>query len=155
MSIKEALERIQTDRQRTMKSKFYELSSDYKNRVLEAGLAIHREAHVPELLSELAEIIKPNFPDVKINEGAVYEDGSVHLQIGWDYKPVERGPGKYQYKAVSVLAYPLTGDLSIWSKDEVDLLRKPEWTLDPKIVEDAIVRAFKNPVNMRGPAIRM
>ena len=103
MSIKEALERTPTDRQRTMMSRLYELKSDYRNQVLEAGLAIHREAHVPELLGELkAEIIKLNFPDVKINEGAVYEDGSVHLQIGWDYKPVERGPGKYQYKAVSV-----------------------------------------------------
>lgn len=167
MSIIEALERRQIDGERTGASRqdrasaYWDkrrlIESSYQERVLEAGRSIHREAGVQGLLGELVEIIKLDFPDVKSNEQRT-ANGAVSLGIEWNFRDrpdKNTSPFQYEYNAVQVEAYPLTGDVVVWGKEEGESLTKSQWSSDRKLIEDAIVRAYQNPIRMAGPPGRI
>ncbi len=159
MSIREALERVpkeaeSSEAQRLKKmwslgEKRRSFESSYKEKVLEAGRAIHREAGVPELLKQLAEIIRPDFPDVKIGKGLA-SDGMVSLSIDWNF----RDELDNRYNRVNVVAYPLTSGLAVMGGVELVVLDKSKWISDPKLLEDAIVRAYRNPISRVGSPAR-
>lgn len=106
------------DRARAYWDKRRAIESSYQEIVLEAGRSIHREAGVPGLLEELAEVIRPDFADVKIEEKRM-ANGTVSLGIKWNFQDRPDSPGKdtpflkYEYNAVQVEAYPLTGDVVV------------------------------------------
>lgn len=160
MSIKEAIQRVgsRSDERQSTRGwvPYGENQGAYNKAVLEKGSAILQEANIPALFKELADILRPDFQDVRIDEPKRYGDGSVGLELGWGFRPANRGGlAEYLYNAVSVFAYPLTGVLVVGSEDGVELLEKSEWISDPKKVEDAIVRSSKNPINKGGPEIDM
>ena len=126
----------------------------YRQAVLEKGSAIFERANVSGLFQELADVIGLNFRDVKIYNPKIFRDGTVVLEMGWDYRSIDQNPETQSYKAINVNAYTLTGDLMVWSEDEVELLSESEWSSDPNKVENAIVRSYKNPVNRRTPVFR-
>lgn len=166
MSIKEALKRTQIDgeeigasrqdRARAYWDKRRLIQSSYEGKVLEKGRSIHREAGVPGLLDELAEIIRPDFPDVRINEHST-GSGAVSLGIEWNFRDRsdKDTPFKYEYNAVRVEAYPLTEDVVVWGKEEGESLTKSQWSSDRRPIEEAIARAYKNPMIMLGPPVRI
>ena len=130
--------------------------SSYQVKVLEAGLSIYKEAGVPKLLEELAEIIRPDFPDVQINNGSLMYGGTVSSRIEWDFE-YESGkrPDNYRYSSVNIIAYPLTQDLAVMGGEELGVLNKSQWSSDPKLLEDAVVRAYQNPIKIMGPPVRL
>lgn len=169
MSIKEALERAKIGGERTSGSRqdpwaYWDkrrgIESSYEEKVLEAGRSIHRQAGTPELLNELAEIISSDFPDVKINEQR-HAKGAISLGIEWNFRDRPKDASgvasaiTYEYDAVSIEAYPLTEEVVVWNNEDGEVLTKNQWISDRKLIEDAIVRAYQNPVKMAGPPVRM
>lgn len=150
MSIKEALERGSTDRPGTKLTP--EQESDYTNKILEEGIAVHREAHVPETLGELAEIIKPNFPDVIIKEASLDKRGLVVIGIKWNFRNVLNYFGRNYsldvHDEILVGAHSLTRDLIITSKTGRQLVEHSKWLNDSRQLEEAIVNAYRNPREM-------
>lgn len=168
MSIKEALERLKINGERTDEpgqdrgqaywDKHRLIGSSYKERVLETGRAIHREAGVPGFLGELAEIIRPDFGDVRVNDLQRMANGAVSLKIEWSFQDrpdKNKSFLKYEYNAVEVEAYPLTEDVVVWGKEGGQLLTKDQWGSDRKLIEEAIARAYQNPMKMAGPPTRL
>lgn len=158
MGIKEALgrepigEQWRSIERRGMRSE----PSSSRQEVLKQGRNILREARIPKLFEELAEIIKPRFPDVIIEEG-MDGDLGIFLNISWDFqKKEELGPGRYGYKRVAATAYPITGNLVIEGRDG-ELLETHKWRPERlemasrQEVEDAIVRAYREPGTCLGP----
>ena len=158
MSIKEALGRIQgepgampTRGQGAWNER--EIAASYGAAVFEKGLAIQEEAHVPELLGELAKIIRPEFWDVKAHE-TLMPNGVLSLGIEWNFRD---RPGrntsflKYEYNSLYVEAYPSTGNVVVRGQEGAELLTKDQWMSDRNLIEDAIVRAYRNPIITAGP----
>lgn len=131
---------------------------DYDQTVLDQGHVALQEARVPELLNELANIIRPDFPDVIIEErfelagdiGLVLQCDGVSLMIKWNFRDVSGEPLKHSYNSVNIIARPLTGDLLVMGGDpgKFRALDKSRWSSDPKLVEDAIARAYQIPKRM-------
>lgn len=162
MTIKEGIERtLPSVQERAYRfiDKEKEISSSYKKKVLEAGRSILRESGASGLVQDLVEqYIKPNFQDVNTVE-MLTEDGSTHLSIEWNFRDRLIPPGEissftYKYNAVSITAYPLTADLVVRGGEDLEILGKSQWSSDPKLLEDAIVRAYQVPMQMMGPPVR-
>ena len=148
MSIKEVLELGPMQRGGTLLTP--ELQLAHRNKVLEAGLSIHRDAHVPELLEELAGIIRPDFPEVGISEPRLIDDGQVSLDIEWDFgqRSIYLGPNLPSHNAIRVKAHLLTNDLVVTGGEGSELLEHERWQADQKLVVDAVVWAYKNPLRV-------
>ena len=160
-TIKEALERVRgsstEERQgalRPFDDGIY-LESDYNKKVLEAGLSILREAGAQKLLAELAEIIRPDFPDVKIEE-ELMANGMVSSMIVWNRtdEPTIGSFIKYRESMVAIVAEPLTSNLVVRGRD-FTLLDRSQWSSDSTLLEDAIARAYDKPMSMLGPPVRI
>lgn len=165
MSIQEALGRVvprkveisEAERQRKLWSlgeTRRSFGADYREIVLEAGRSIHREAGVPELLEELVEIIKPNFSDVKIEE-TVEANGAVSSKIVWNRKDILEKPFGDRYNSVEIIAHPLTKDLVVEGREAFEIFPESQWKSDPKLLEDAIARAYRNSDVRGGSRIRI
>lgn len=156
MSIKEALERVvpmeaensEVERQENL----WRLGEEgrsfghyYREIALEAGLSIHREAGTPKLLEELAEHIRGDFSDVKIKKVSIMSNGAVSLGIEWNFRDaLAEKPYGQGHNSVEIIAHPLTEDLVVEGREAFKILYEPQWRSDPKLLEDAIVRAFQN-----------
>ena len=150
MSIKEVLRREQGE-QRTMPTKgqaaYYakerELAASYSTEVLNRGLAIQEKARVPQLLGELADVIRPDFPDVAVTKAYISFNGSVEQGIEWNSRHDE--PNHRVRSELLVRSYPLTGNLVVISQNKHEILEQSSWQSDPEILEGAMVRAYRNP----------
>lgn len=154
MSIKESLERGPMDRQRTILER--STHNPYKEKLLDAGLLVHGEVGTPELLRALEEEIKPKFPDVKLIDPEVTVDGAVSLSIAWNFRAdpdMHISLLQFLYNSIAIHAYPSTRHLLVRG-EESELLDEREWRSDPKLVEDAIVFAYKKPAQILGPLVR-
>jgi len=160
MSIKEALERegVGSKEQGAQRSlDLRHLSSSYREKVLEAGRIIHRNAGVTDLLHELTEeVIRPNFSDAKIMEETLASNGTIVMGVDWNFRNFV-GPSSFDYKycALRIIAYPLTNELAILGGEELEVLSKSQWSSDPKLLEDAIVNAYRRPMEFDGPPTRL
>ena len=146
MSIKEALEREPMHRGGTLLTPESQLALRNKDKVLEAGLSVHREAHVPDLLKEVADLIRPQFPDVKVSEPTVNGD-FVGLGTWWNFRKVPdyfaRTFEEDVHDEVQVEASFLTKDLVVRIGYEEELLSYEEWSTDRMVLEGAIARAYQ------------
>lgn len=154
MSIKEALERGPMDRERYVLS-FNQVREGYEKEVLEKGRELLKGAGIPTLLHELAEIIKQGFSDIRVEEEILNRDGTVLTRLEWNFRNLpEELPfrsGDYEYNAIHVYARPLTKDFLIEGQESEQIIEQ-QWRFgDPKDVEDAIVRAYLQPMRMTGP----
>lgn len=158
MSIKEALERVGSMSREAPSlagSDWQSGDSYYENHytqiLLEKGRAILEEAKASALFKELADIIRPDFSDVKIEQATLTDGGTVSLGIEWNFRDELAIPGlKYIYNVVDIVAYPLTSDLVVSGGEEFGVLNKSQWSSDPKLLEDAIVRAYHKPMQVVG-----
>lgn len=109
-------------------------------------------------LDELVDIIRPEFSDVEVNEH-IDSDGSLTLAIDWNRRPIRIHPihpiNRYQYNSIAVRADPITEGLVVSSEGEDEFLRRLQWGSDARIVEDALGRAYMNPMRMIGPPQKM
>ena len=150
MSIKEVLRRTQGEQQ-TMPTrgrtacyaKERELGASYRDEVFNRGLAIQEEARVPQLLGELADVIKPDFPDVAVTNAYKSFDESVERRIEWNSRC--DAPNHRVHSEVLVRSYPLTGVIVVISQNEHEILKQSSWQSDPEILEGAMVRAYRSP----------
>lgn len=132
------------------------LESSYNEKVLEAGRSIHKEAGTPKLFEELVELIRPDFSDVRIRE-VLMANGTVVSSVEWNFKDTSSRvrPGGYEYNSVDIVAYPLTQELAVMGGWETEVISKSQWSSDRKLLEDAAVRAYQNPIKMMGPPVRL
>lgn len=150
MSIREALERQPTHGDnRVVPHSFHE------NQILEAGMSIFEESGVNRLLSELREAIEPKFPDVEIGKVEFGLNGSAALRIQWNHHIALLGELKPSMRlpivnTIRISAFILNGDLSILKEEGNELITRQQWRSDPRILEDAIVRAYISPVHFPG-----
>lgn len=122
-----------------------ELESSYKKEVRAAGLSIHRESGALKLFEDLADTIKPNFPDVKIVE-RLTDSGTVSLEAVWDYSNSAGTGFTFAFSSVKITAFPLTGKLVIMGQNEGGILDKSQWSSDPTLLKDAVSRAYQKPI---------
>lgn len=163
MSIEEALERVPREAESSKAQKGREswelikkrssFGSSYRKKALEAGRYIHKEAGVPELLEDLAEHIRPVFSDVKIEE-KLMPNGTVSSKIVWKSIGILEKPYGDGYNFVEIIACPLTKDLVVEGRGEFEVFSKYQWGSDPKLLEDAIVRAYNSSIRTAGPSGR-
>ncbi len=79
------------------------------------GLQILRSASVPELLRELADAIRPTYPDIELEGPRVSEThGTVSLAVDWDFRPREGAPNIVSYNTFSITARLTTGEIVVW-----------------------------------------
>lgn len=149
MSIQEALERGPLDRERELVflgDVGKETEEFYRAQALQEGVRILEEAKVPQLLHELANIIKTEYPDVKVNDPKLSGDFTVEMNIEWNYREEKVARGKEPMcDTVFVLALPTSRGLTIATR-QAELLKYEQWSTKPQVLEDAIVRAYRNPV---------
>jgi len=78
--------------------------------------------------------------------------GSIVVGIDWDSRePSEFKSFDYEHKALRISAYPLTKELAIFGGEKITVLSKSQWSSDRKLLEDAIVHAYRKPMIMVGP----
>lgn len=143
------------ERERVTSSDPSHFENLYRQRVLEVGTALLKEAGVDKIFFELETIISPDFPDVQIEGNKLTGSGIVQSQLKWNRR-VETvselnpsSPLKLPIVSVIVVeAFPLSGDLCVWSSEERELIAREKWSRDPGILEDAVARAYRNPVRL-------
>ena len=144
----------------------HDLGREYVKEVKQKGIALFKEAHIPEILEELRQIVALDFPDAMISPdgdkrdpddlrgdavfgGLRRADGATSIALGWNYGEVRKksvGGEEYDFKSVLILAQPLHRRIIIEGK-ETQIIPEALWSAkDGKtILEDAIVKAYKNP----------
>lgn len=148
--IKEALERTQREGAGIQLHHYPEmiipLSSENQRLALEAGTRILNDAGVPQLLSELAEIIKPEFADVLVTAEEIINYYEVCKEVQWHFRKGSLGGRDMRMcNAVAVQAGFLSGEIIVIGKN-AELVKKEQWSSNPQFLEDAIARAYKNPL---------
>lgn len=122
--------------------------ADYEllNRLKKEARGMLEQAGIGQMLSELSRIIQPNFQDVMVD---LYADDphdniiSTSSEIQWDFKDAGYRIGGSRVRranTIKVSAIPI--DRTIFVNDEV--LKEEEWA-NKERVEDAIVRAYRQP----------
>lgn len=151
MSIREVLKRGPIKRSHT---EYNSRDSNEEEAVLAKADLLLQEAGIPEILFQLVEIIRPNFPDVKISERRVYVGGCVKMGLEWNFRklPEDKGQsmGKYQYSRLNISVLPIREEIVIGK----EVLARKQWA-SKDIVEDSIVVAYKNPEKWVGPPVRL
>ena len=137
MTIKEALEGPSASLSKTSVLPV----RDYREQVREAGRSLFQEANIPGFCEELVEIIRPQFPDARVQEEDDWADGTTSLQVQWDFQPFEH-ERRWAW-TITMYARPLTRELVV-AGEVSELLEERQWK-DPRVVEDAIVRAYRKP----------
>ena len=125
MTIKEALDRQPSFEGAHIIPDKHDVVREYQKSVMheqfQRGAQLLVEAGVPGLLEELAEVIRPSFPDVRTqdvdlrgkeaDEGLddrfqYWGDGTVSARVGWDYK---EGPIEHSYETQDGNGKTITG----------------------------------------------
>lgn len=107
----------------------------------------------------MADVLRPDFPDVKISEAKLCIDGSIGVGIEWYHRPLnsETDPSqlvgenvgvKTVYDSIGINANPFSEKLAITGGKEQEILLESEWRSDPRLLVDAIVRLHKEPMLM-------
>lgn len=144
MSIEQALGRYPIERQRTVVDEFG--SNKEGKAVLAKVNLLLREAHIPEALRQLAEIIRPSFPDVKISKKEFLSGGGMCTGIEWNFRN-RPSQGRYDFHSINISVLPTREEIVIGT----EVLTRKKWVTNRAIVEDAIVAAYKNPRKSNGP----
>lgn len=148
MSIKEALGRAPVEKQVGLHIDRGWVDRKERKAVFAKVDLLLDKAHIPQLLLELTEIIKPDYPDVEITERTFFVGGYVSTGLEWNsIRLSEEGrPLKYQYNNLKIDVFPTRDEIAIGG----EILTKEEWERQD-VVEDAMVVAYKNPQLWVGP----
>lgn len=125
---------------------------NYRGKVLEVGRSMFREAGVPKLFEELAEIIRRDFPDV-MTEERLGHDGRVSSSILWDFRGVSETRER-AYNFVEIIACPVTSDLVVRGEDKFVVLNQSQWSSKPELLADAIAGVYDSPLQKLGSLLR-
>ena len=163
MSIKEAIEIGRIERPRVIRQRLSETDTPdpmlvgYSRKTL-------RDSKVLQGIEELSGIIRETNPDVKIIE-RVHPNGSVSVDINWNRRPAEGAnyrPESYFYNSISVSASPFIDQIDISSKEVTEYIHSSEWNSypnptgkGPTKVECALADAYRSPLEIIGPPIRI
>lgn len=106
------------------------------------------------MLNELAAIIKPEFPDVSVIQGDMFERGTL-TALEWNYSEDTESfePGKIvrSCNRLSIDADPLTSALVVIGGESESIISKESWGSRRSNLENAIVKAYRKPV--RAPSL--
>lgn len=151
MSFQEALSRPSLSRERIIVTPGY--STDNIRQESEQLLI---QAGVPTLLTELHGIVVTEFPDALIRVPRNSTSGIVFMELEWNSINGIECPNRYTYSYVKVSADPVTGALVISGREE-EIIPKTIWSTGEgkAVLEDAIVIAYKDPMEMHGPPARL
>lgn len=153
MSIKEALEKTQLSGYGTLMPRG-ELDNKIDSIYVEQGMRILKDAGGEKILRELADIVKPDFPDVVLLEVSSRLPRGVGLALEWDFKTLgpfktsikhpsfktEKGDVLLTAKTIAILADPLTEQIAARNSSHYNLvINKEEWKFKPEILENAVV----------------
>lgn len=110
--------------------------------VKKKGAEILDTSSCKELLEECTEMIRLNYPDVKIKKGEIADnlEPAVYLSLRWNYHMYE---SYNSFDHATIFALP-RNELVIVEGQEAELLEKEQWQ-NPHILRDAIMRAYANP----------
>lgn len=151
MSIKEAIERGPMDRHRTRylshQDSFYNSAETYRKKI-EAVRRLFEESGVRRVLNELADVIRPEFPDVAIVERG--SAGGLSLDIEWNHRSEPAFPNMSPLPMVDMVVVQgdfLGDNLTVSGEKEKEVLRRRQWE-SREVLEDAIAIAFKNPLRL-------
>ncbi len=146
MTLKEAVERGPIDSPKPITSwGDPSYHRKYEDRFLQGGMEIIDAARMPIKLQELAEVMRPDHPDVAIHEWRPdINNGVVVGGISWS-EAQEKVRYSYDHiNYIGVFARVATKELVFARSDGVEVLQEQEWS-DPMLVEDALVRGYHKP----------
>jgi hypothetical protein len=129
-----------------------DLENEYRRAVLREGDTILKNAGVQEPMQQSLEILRKEFPDAKIEKATLSNDGLVITSVDWNRRIVQDLPADhgrpYEYNSILVIARPVANDLIVAGRN-IELIYRGFPDVDPRRLEDAFARAFRDPAIVR------
>ncbi len=126
--------------------------SVWEENLMKQGLGILGKAQVPQCLQELADAIRPKFPDVKPEDPHLaISTGSVTLAIRWGFGHGREDiidPGSYN--SLSVIARIASGEITVCTNKGWIPLSREDWSSPDKMAK-AIIFGYNNPMRDERP----
>lgn len=158
MSIREALERKHTVSSGWGTAMPLGILNEKTHSIyVEKGMRILKDLGAEKILRELADVVKPNFPDVALLDVSSRMPRGVGLVLEWDYQrlPAFKPPLKHPSfktkngfllaaKCIGIFVDSLTKKTVVKNGSYYGLeIDRKEWKSDPKILENAVAVLYK------------
>lgn len=145
MSIKEALARGTSSLKKRDRRELDDWNTNLRRERYKHSIAFLERSGSFDLMRELAEIVKSDFPDVTLLQRIYPNNGEVGLQLEWDYEEPSGQFGYRRVKGISVHTDSISGFLAVHGDSFFVTISKEEWESSQEPLENALVMAFRQP----------
>lgn len=121
----------------------------FERRFLEDGMTILKDAKVPETLQKVAEDLRPDYPDVHIEDKpfATYTHGVVGISMTWNsQEELIRGVRKESYNRITLAARLATKEVVVSTRDGWLVLAETDYWRTTDNLKLIIEEGIKNPL---------